>query len=211
MIELNEYLLTIQEEDRIIYSVVFNAKDYVDNNKMFKNCYKVAQNLQKIQTYEIVDVVNALEIVPTEYVDIILDIATNLKPKKKNHYKAVKILLKQRYTERFKAIVNNGNEKNLVSTNKKVVNSYLTLKERVFSIEERGDIIETLKYDYFELSGKYKGKAKYKKVLNDIYWPLRHTKFTKLSMIKDKIFDAMIEKVLLDLESLKNNAGINKL
>lgn len=202
MIELNEYLSTIPEEDRIIYSVVFNAKDYDINNSKFQKCYEIASNLQTIKTYDIVDIVNILEVVPADYVDIILDIASVLKPKKHNHFKAVKLLLRQRYAERFKVLVKNGDESKLVATGKTAIADYENFKERVFTILERGEIISYLKYDFFELAGRYKGSSKLKRVLNDINKPLRFSKYAKMEKIKNNIYFPLMDNILLKVKNL---------
>jgi len=199
MIELKDFINELDYIDQYIYKGIFYNKDYEKDNHKFKLCYQVAENLKYIDTIKMIEATNILKILPALYVEIILDIATKLKPKNKAYYKKIKQALTQIYVKRFKDLLEKDEIDLLFCKKPKHRKKYLNLQERVIDVAERIDIILALDYDALELSGKYKGEDKTKIVLSDLYKLLMYSTYKKLEDLKEKTFEPAVNMILENL------------
>ena len=208
MVELKEFLNELSYIDKFVYSAVFYDKDYEKDNAKFKLFYKVADNLTLINTPKMYIATDLLKILPAAYVDIILDIAAKLKPANKDYYKQIKLMLIDEYVARFKKIVKDDDVGLFTCETEKYKKKLLNLEERVMDLSERIDIILTLDYDVLELTGRYKGTHKSKKVLNDLCKQLMHTRYKKLEDLKDQICEPAVNKILTNLEKVDEKINL---
>ena len=208
MVELKDFLKDLNYIDKYVYDAVFYNKDYEKDNAKFKLFYKVAENLTLMNTPKMYIATDLLKIMPAAYVDIILDIASKLQPINKDYYIQMKYMLIDFYVARFKKIVKDGDVGLFTCETKRCEKKILNLEERVMDLSERIDIILTLDYDVLELTGKYKGTNKSKKVLNDLCKQLMHTRYKKLEDLKDQVCEPAVNKILINLKKVDEKINL---
>ena len=197
--DLKDFIKELDYIDQYVYNGVFYNRDYAKDNHKFQLCYKVAENLTVINSIKMIKSIELLKILPADYVDIILDIATKLNPSNKDYYNAIKQSLIGIYVTRLNELVEKDEVDLLTCEKQKHRKKYLNLQERVMTLAERIDIIFALEYDALELAGKYQGTNKTKIVLNDLCKQLMHSRYKKLQELKDEIFEPAVNMVLENL------------
>ena len=103
--DLKDFIKELDYIDQYVYNGVFYNRDYAKDNHKFQLCCKVAENLTVINSIKMIKSIELLKILPADYVDIILDIATKLKPSNKDYYNAIKQSLIGIYVTRLNELV----------------------------------------------------------------------------------------------------------
>lgn len=206
--ELREYIKNLNEFETMCINSAFNDKNYEKANHKFQQCYKIANNLTKITTPKMYRTVIEFEVLPAQYAEAILDIATKLKPVNKAHYDMLKKYLVQIYILRLKKLVKADNVDLLLCTKEKHLKMYNDLKVRVIDYTEILDIIYGLGLESEEFNQGYKGNSKIKLAINKVYQFLYNGKSKKLEKIKEKTFHDITESIYVNLEALDFKVGL---
>ncbi len=206
--ELKEYIKNLNEFETICINSAFNDKSYEKANHKFQQCYKIANNLTKITTPKMYRAVIEFEVLPAQYSEAILDIATKLKPKNKDHYDKLKEYLVQIYILRFNKLVKADNVDLLLCTKEKHLKMYNDLKVRVIDYTEILDIIYGLGLNIDDFKNGYFGNNKTKQAINKVYQFLYKGRSKKLEKIKERTFDDITEAIFETLEDLDYRVGL---